>query len=111
MNDPCMRYPRVCLPSLFGRKLCIGMYCFHSTIGRIAATLPPMPEISPPAKILLPLCGRCGLSILLYENEGISLLVITPFRASGPETLRNASCENKSCDAVLKVVTVEVSNE
>src|SRR5437879_3040141 len=111
MNDACTRYPSVCVPSRLGRKFFIGKNCFHSMIGRIAATLPPMPENSLAKYMLLPVCGRWGLSMLLNEKDGISLLVITPLSASGPETLRNAICWNRSCEAVLKVVTDDVSNE
>ena len=49
--------------------------------------------------------------MVFQVNEGNNLLVTTPCKAFGPETLRNAICSNSDCEAELKVVTEEVSNE
>ena len=54
----------------------------HYTVG---------PAISLAKYKLCPLCGRWGLSILLYEKLGTILLVRIPFSAFGPWIPRNSS--------------------
>src|SRR3954468_3450151 len=87
------------------------MNCFHSMTGLTAATFPPRPETSPPRYKLCPVCGCCGLSIVLVLKLGINLLVITPFKESGPDTLRKLSCWKYNREKSLKTSMEERSIE
>src|ERR1019366_183736 len=82
----------------------------YSVIGRIICTFPPMPAKSAATKKLLPVCGRCGLSIRFQVKLGVSLLVRMPESAFGPLTLRNDKNWKYSDDAVENVCTEESLN-
>src|SRR5205823_13107247 len=92
------------------RRFCMGIKCLYCTIGRTTRTVPPRPEISPPRYRLVPVFGKYGLSTVLNEKLGRTLLVMMPEREFGPEIPRKARFVNRVLEASLTAITDERTN-
>src|SRR5262249_20940252 len=101
---PCKRMLKV-----FCEDLGRGTNCVKETSGRTKFTIPPNPATSLDRKKLCPVWGRIGLLTLLNPNDGVSELVMMPFNASGPDTLRKLRVWNRLREASLKVLIVVLS--
>src|SRR5215472_15400483 len=102
---PCRRMLKV-----FCDALGSGTNCVKATRGRTKFTFPPKPATSVERNKLWPVWGRSGLGPTVFSaNDGVTELVMIPFSASGPETLRKLKVWNRKREASLKVLMVVLS--
>src|SRR5207237_10384082 len=91
------------------RRFCSWTKCVYCMIGRTVRAVPPRPAISSPIYKLVPVFGKYGLSTVLNEKLGRSLLVMMPEREFGPEIPRKARFVNRILEASLTAITDERS--